>query len=132
MENSKKEKLVKKGWKFGTVSEFLNLSNSEAQYIELKLALSKSVQKRRLDMNITQVRFASLLKSSQSRVAKIENGDKSVSIDLIVNSYFALGATIEDIAKILHHLPKDRGDQNEKVKKIRSKTLPDKKKLVPL
>ncbi|TGM78615.1 XRE family transcriptional regulator [Leptospira levettii] len=124
MEISKKAKLEKLGWKIGTTSEFLNLTPSEDQYIELKLALSKSVQKKRLEMKITQVKLADILKSSQSRIAKIESGDKSVSIDLIINSYFALGATIQDIAKILYELPKDQKDSKHKDKKNPSKLLP--------
>ncbi|HRG47655.1 MAG TPA: helix-turn-helix transcriptional regulator [Leptospiraceae bacterium] len=106
MKNLKEKKLNAKGWKTVTVSEFLNLTEAESEYIELKLALSRNLQKKRVAQNITQVKLAKLLHSSQSRVAKMEAGDKSVSIDLLLNSFFALGATNKEIGKILINLPK--------------------------
>ena len=40
-----------------------------------------------------------MLKSSQSRIAKMEKGDPSVSIDLLIKSLLALGTTRREIAK---------------------------------
>ena len=84
MKTSKRKRLERKGWKVGTVSELLNLSTEEAAYVELKLALSKSLQERRRQKRITQAQLARLLRSSQSRVAKMEAGDPSVALDLLV------------------------------------------------
>jgi rRNA processing protein Gar1 len=42
MNKAKQKVLEKKGWKVGTVEEFLGLSPVESRYIELKLTLSKS------------------------------------------------------------------------------------------
>lgn len=41
------------------------------------------------------------IRSSQSRVAKMEAGDPSVSLDLLVKSLLALGATDRDVASII-------------------------------
>ncbi len=101
MNNLKRKKLEAKGWKVGTASEFLNLSQDEAAYVELKLSLSKSLQEARLEKKLTQEQLARLLKSSQSRVAKMESGDPSVSLDLLVRSLFALGESRKTLAKIL-------------------------------
>ena len=70
-------------------------------YIELKLALSDALTKRRKKSNLTQAQLAKLLKSSQSRVAKMEKGDPSVSVDLLVKSLLAMGANKESIAKAI-------------------------------
>jgi transcriptional regulator with XRE-family HTH domain len=43
--------------------------------------------------------LAHRLGSSQSRVAKLEAADRSVSLDLIMRSLLAIGATATDIAK---------------------------------
>jgi len=43
MNIQKRKKLEEKGWKFGTVQEFLNLSPEENNYIEVKLAYSLSL-----------------------------------------------------------------------------------------
>ncbi len=101
MKNTKKKRLETKGWKVGTAAEFLRLSPEESAYIEMKLALSKNLQERRKDKSLTQEQLARLLKSSQSRVAKMETGDPSVSLDLLVRSLLILGESRKSLAKTL-------------------------------
>ena len=101
MRSAKKRQLETRGWKVGTVAEFLQLSPQESAYVEMKLALSKNLQELRMDKNLTQEQLAHLLKSSQSRVAKMEAGDPSVSLDLLVRSLLILGETRKGLAKVL-------------------------------
>jgi len=98
---SKRKKLENSGWKVGTVDEFLNLSSDEAAYIEMKVGLSRSLKERRLKKNLSQQDLAKIIKSSQSRIAKMEAGDPSVSIDLLVKSLLALGASKKELAKAI-------------------------------
>jgi predicted transcriptional regulator len=102
MNTTKRKKLESKGWKVGSVREFLSLSPEEAAYIELKLILAKNLQRRRRLMNLSQTALARRLKSSQSRVAKMESGDPSVSVDLLVRSLLALGISK---ATLRRHFP---------------------------
>jgi DNA-binding XRE family transcriptional regulator len=101
MNESKKKRLVDKGWKIGSVEEFLQLSADEAAYVELRLKLSDSLRLQRQKKNLTQVQFAKLVKSSQSRIAKMEAGDSSISLDLLIRSLLALGASNRDLANII-------------------------------
>ncbi len=101
MNKKKKKNLESKGYKVGSVEEFLGLSTEESEYIELKLALSQALAKRRKQKKLTQAQLAKVLKSSQSRVAKIEKGDPSVSVDLLVKSLLAMGANKKSIAKAI-------------------------------
>ncbi len=101
MNTAKRKRLEAKGWKVGTAAEFLNLSPEEAAYVELKLVLSRRLQERRQKKNLTQHQVARLLKSSQSRVAKMEAGDPTVSLDLLVRSLLALGTPKHTIARML-------------------------------
>lgn len=101
MKANKQKKLEKAGWKVSSVDEFLNLTPVEIDYIETKLALCDSVKQRRQKKRISQVAFAKKISSSQSRVAKMESGDSSVSIDLVVKSLFALGASKKEVAKVI-------------------------------
>lgn len=101
MNKTKEKRLLKNGWKIGSVKEFLGLSDVESSYIELKIKLCANLKKLRTEQNITQVELAKILKSSQSRVAKIETGDPSVSLDLIVKSLLALGTTQKEIARAI-------------------------------
>ena len=92
MDKAKRKRLESAGWKFGTVKDFLDLSSEESAYIELKLKLAKNLQKRRIEKKLTQIEVARMLKSSQSRVAKMEDGDPTVSVDLLIRSLLTLGA----------------------------------------
>lgn len=101
MNNTKKKRLEANGWKVGSAAEFLKLSAEEAAYIELKLALSKALQELRKSKKLTQVELAKRIKSSQSRVAKMEAADTSVSVDLLFRSMFALGASKKKVVGML-------------------------------
>ena len=108
MRRSKRERLQAKGWRFGTAQEFLGLSDEEAAYVELRLRLADSLRRRRQKRNLSQTDLAKLLRLSQSRVAKMEGGDPSVSIDLLIRSLLTLGASNRDLARAISRasLPK--------------------------
>lgn len=99
--DQRQQQLEAKGWKVGSVEKFLELTPEEASYIELKLALSESLRAYRKQRHLTQMDLAKLLKSSQSRVAKMEAGDPSVSLDLLVRSLLVMGASREALAQII-------------------------------
>jgi DNA-binding XRE family transcriptional regulator len=101
MDKNKRMRLEAKGWKIGNVDEFLGLTAEESTYVELKLALSRQVREYRQAKSLTQTEMAKLLKSSQSRVAKIETGDASVSLDLLIRSLIALGATRRELGRMI-------------------------------
>ena len=101
MNKVKQKNLEKSGWKIGSAKDFFGLSDEESSYIELKIKLSTNLRKLRTEHNITQVELAKILKSSQSRVAKIETGDPSVSLDLIIRSLLALGTSKKEIARAI-------------------------------
>lgn len=101
MKATKRKKLEAKGWKVGSAGDFLSLSPEEISYVELKLALSTSLKERRAKEKLSQVEVAKIVKTSQSRVAKMEAGDPSVSIDLLIKSLLALGASPKDLAKAI-------------------------------
>jgi predicted XRE-type DNA-binding protein len=98
VKNSKRTRLEARGWRVGSAADFLELTPEEAAFVETKLALSQSLRKRRTAQNISQTALAKRLKSSQSRVAKMEAADATVSIDLLLRGLFALGATPRDVA----------------------------------
>ena len=101
MNKTKQKTLEAKGWRVGTVDEFLALTPEETAYIELKLTLADGLAQRRKEQSLTQVQFAKRIHSSQSRVAKMESGDPSVSLDLLVKSLLALGSSPTDLAKMI-------------------------------
>lgn len=101
MQEDKKAKLEAAGWKVGTVDQFLDLSPEESEYIELRLRLGDAVKQLRQKAQLTQVQLAERMGSSQSRVAKAEASDDSVSLDLLVRSLLALGASKKDLARYI-------------------------------
>jgi len=106
MHKTKKTRLESKGWKVSSADEFLNLSPEESAYIDMKLELADNLRKRRIRRKLTQIQLAKLVKSSQSRVAKMEACDPTVSIDLLVRSLLALGASKRDLARIIAPSPR--------------------------
>jgi len=101
LRKQKQKRLQAKGWKVGTVKEFLGLSNEEAAYIELKIKLAAGLRQRRQQKGLSQLDLAAKLESSQSRVAKMEAGDPSVSLDLLIRSLIAFGTTKRELSQII-------------------------------
>ena len=101
MPGQKRRRLIAKGWKFGGAKEFLGLTDEEESYIDLRLRLGEGLRKRRVSRKLTQAGLAKAVRSSQSRVAKMEAGDPSVTLDLLIRSLLALGASRGDLAKII-------------------------------
>lgn len=101
MDLAKRQRLEAAGWKVGTVEEFLELTPVESELIELKLALGRKLKEIRKSQNISQKELAKRMESSQSRVAKIESGDPSVSLDLITRALCLSGVTRRQIAEAI-------------------------------
>ncbi len=101
MKASKRKKLEAAGWKVGSASEFLELSDAEEMLIHMKLALAANVKTLRLRRKMTQQQLAKSIDSGQSRIAKIEIADGSVSMELFVRSLASLGASRTQISKII-------------------------------
>jgi ribosome-binding protein aMBF1 (putative translation factor) len=91
----------KAGWRVSDAAEFLGLSDEERRFVELRLALASGVRQLRERRGLTQAALAKQLRSNQSRVAKMEAADTSVSLDLMMRSLLSIGATPRDIAKLI-------------------------------
>ncbi len=101
MKAATKRTLTAAGWRIGSAREFLGLSDAEAALVQVKLVLTDALRRSRAARGISQIELAERMRSSQSRVAKIEAGDPSVSLDLIVRALIAAGATTRDIGRAL-------------------------------
>lgn len=101
MRKSKRERLEAAGWRVGTAAEFLGLTKEEAAFVDMKLALADGVRRRRQTRRLTQGQLAKRIGSSQSRVAKMEAADVSVSIDFMVRALLELGASRAEVARVI-------------------------------
>jgi len=101
MNSTKRTRLEAAGWKVGTAAEFLGLTKQEAAFVEMKLALARCLRVLRVRRKLSQSRVAELVGSSQSRVAKMESGDPSVSIDLLLKSVLAIGGSPTQVVRAL-------------------------------
>lgn len=101
MKKGKREKLERAGWVVSGTQEFLDLSDAEMALIEVRVSLAKALRERRQEMKISQANFARRVGSSQSRVAKMEAGDPSVSIDLLVRFLITSGSSAEEIGQVI-------------------------------
>ena len=101
MRAEKRKRLESAGWRVGDVRDFLALSDDEAQFVEIKLALARRLRELREKRNWTQADLAKRVGSSQSRVAKMEAADPTVSVDLLVRSLLAIGADRRELGRIV-------------------------------
>lgn len=99
MKAEKKRKLERHGWRVADAKDFLELTPGEAEFVEIKLALARRLREFREEHNWTQAELAKRVGSSQSRVAKMEAGDRTVSVDLLVRSLLAAGADRQEVGK---------------------------------
>lgn len=124
MNKDKKRRLEAAGWKVGSTKEFLGLSDGEEALIELRMELAKAMREQRARRKMTQEQLGRMLGSSQSRVAKMEAGDPSVSIDLLVRSLFKLGTTRRDLGRRLATPPRRRAANDRALSGRRTKCPP--------
>jgi len=101
VKTEKRRRLESAGWRVGEVRDFLALSDDEAQFVEIKLALARRLRELREKRNWTQADLAKRVGSSQSRVAKMEAADPTVSVDLLVRSLLAIGADRRELGRIV-------------------------------
>lgn len=101
MDSEKRRKLEAAGWTLGNTSDLLELTPAEAELVELKVRLALFAKKQRKIKNLSQAALAELMGSSQSRIAKIESGDPSVSLDLIVRALLITGTTRQELAQAI-------------------------------
>ena len=126
MDKAKQKKLEAKGWKFGSAADFLGLSSEEEAYIELRLRLVEALKAKR-KAKFSQTEFAQVSGSSQSRVAKMEANDPSVSLDLLIKGLISLDVSLPQLGKIVASRPTVDtyfGDLAVQVKGVQRKHFP--------
>ena len=101
MKAAKKKSLEKSGYTVGGVDQFLGLSPQESEIIDMKLALARGIAEIRKKKRLTQLQVAGKIGSSQSRVAKLEKGDPTVSIDLMVKALLSMGESRKTLARLI-------------------------------
>lgn len=101
MDKRKRKRLQSAGWRIADTAKFLGLDDEEAAIVELKLGLAHALKEKRASQGLTQEKLGKLLGSSQSRIAKIEAADSSVSIDLMIRSLIKMGANRKEVASYI-------------------------------
>ena len=101
MKTEKKNRLEKAGWKVGSTQDFLGLSDAEAAIVEVRVALAHQLRARRAEQKCSQAHIAKLVGSSQSRIARMEAGDPSVTLDLLVHALAICGVTVAEIGRAI-------------------------------
>lgn len=101
MNEDKRKKLETAGWRVGDTEDFLDLPPEAAEFIETKLALARGLKQERERQGLTQEEVAQRIGSSQSRVAKMEAADPSVSLDLLARAFYKLGGKRGELAELV-------------------------------
>ena len=101
MDTTKRTRLEAAGFRVGTAAEFLGLTPEENAMVEVRLALSTALRREKMVRHLSQAALARRLGSSQSRVAKMEAGDPSVSMDLLMRALLATGISREQLGQVI-------------------------------
>lgn len=99
MDPAKRRRLAAKGYELTDAEDFLGLSDAERKAVDLRVALIRALRARRERLGLTQRGLATRLRSSQSRVAKMEAGADDVSLDQLFRGFFELGGRVEELAE---------------------------------
>jgi transcriptional regulator with XRE-family HTH domain len=67
----------------------------------MRVALGSKLKELRNRKRLSQVELARRIGPSQSRVAKLEAADPSVSLDLLIRSLITLGVTRQALARVI-------------------------------
>jgi DNA-binding XRE family transcriptional regulator len=101
VKRAREKRLRDAGWSVGDACDFLALTAAEAAIVEMKVALATSLRRQRTARHVSQAALAKRIGSSQSRVAKMEAGDPSASLELLIRSLLATGAKKREIARLI-------------------------------
>jgi len=101
MNKAKAKGLRDASWSVGDAKDFLRLTAAEAAIVEMRASLAANLRRLRTARRLSQAALAELIGSSQSRVAKMEAGDPSVSLELLIRSLLATGARKREIAQLI-------------------------------
>ena len=101
MDKAKKKKLEVAGWKVGSAQDFLQMGDTEAAMVSIRVSLAQSIRVRRKAAGLTQAAVAKKAGTTQARVAKAENASHEVSLDLCMRVLLSLGANPKKIAKAI-------------------------------
>ena len=93
--NAEKEKALEAaGWKFGDAADIVGMTDDERELLDARVAMARAIRRMRKQMNLSQKDLAGRLKTSQPRVARIEQAAPEVSLDLIFRAYAAVGGRL--------------------------------------
>ena len=101
MRREPREDLEARGFKETTVGEWLELTPEQIEMIELRVALATKLRRMREGRKMTQADLARRIGTSQPRVSKMESGDPAVTVDLLIRSLLALGASRRVIGRAI-------------------------------
>ncbi len=94
MDATKRKAIEAAGWKLGDAADFLGMSDEERQLLDARVELAHAVRRQREARHLSQKQLGALLKTSQPRVAKIEQAAADVSLDQLVRAFTAVGGRI--------------------------------------
>ena len=83
------------------VQHLLPNRRGDSELRRMKWGLARSLRRRRQAHHLSQMALAKMLGTSQSRLARMETADDTVTLDLLARSLLAAGATRKEIARAI-------------------------------
>jgi hypothetical protein len=94
MNTEKRKALEAAGWRFGDAADFLGMTEEERQLLDARVEAALAVRRQREAVKLSQKQLASRIKTSQPRIAKIEQAARDVSLDQMLRAFVAAGGRL--------------------------------------
>ena len=94
MKAAKRKLLEAAGWRIGDAADFLGMDEGERQLLDARVQLALAIRRQREAQQVSQKQLGTKLKTTQPRVAKIEQAAADVSLDQLVRAFAAAGGKI--------------------------------------
>ena len=98
---TKQKRIEHIGARVTTIGEFLQLTPDQEFLIDFKIDLGEEIKRRRIEQSLTQAQVAALAHITQPRLAALEAGGPSVTVDALLRVLHLLGATRAQVAELL-------------------------------
>ena len=89
------------GWKTVTIAEFLDLTPEDMAFIQVRRTFARAVRNRREVSGLSRTALAETLGLSETQIALMEGNASSISMDVMLRAFLAMGATQNDLAEAL-------------------------------
>ena len=95
------KRLEKAGWSHGDYGDFLGMTPEEKEIVEMRIAATKEINRRRRESAVSQAEMARRMGTKQPNVSRFLKNPGAATLDTLVRALLALGLDRRGVAATL-------------------------------